>query len=41
MDNVFESIKKGLAEAVDYTEGKNVKVRVFQPEPVNVKSIRQ
>ncbi len=41
MDNVFESIKKGLEEAVDYSEGKTVKVRVFQPEPVNVKSIRQ
>lgn len=41
MDNVFESIKKGLEEAVDYPEGKTVKVRVFQPEPVNVKSIRQ
>ncbi|NHQ60770.1 helix-turn-helix domain-containing protein [Chlorobium sp. BLA1] len=40
MDNVFESIKKGLQEAVDYSEGKKVRVRVFHPEPVNVKSIR-
>lgn len=41
MDNVFESIKKGLEEAVDYSQGKKVTVRVFHPEPVNVKSIRQ
>ncbi len=41
MDTLFASIKNGLAEAIDYSEGKNIKVRVFQPEPVNVKSIRQ
>lgn len=41
MDNVFESIKKGLEEAVAYSQGKNIKVKVFHPEPVNVKSIRQ
>ena len=41
MDNLFESIKNGLIEAVDYSEGKNVKLGVFQPETVNVKSIRQ
>jgi putative transcriptional regulator len=41
MDTLFESIKNGLAEAIDYSEGINIKVKVFQPEPVNVKSIRQ
>jgi putative transcriptional regulator len=41
MDNLFESIKKGLEEAVDYSQGKKVNARVFHPEPVNVKSIRQ
>ncbi len=41
MDNAFKSIKKGLEEAVDYSKGKKVTVRVFYPEPVNVKSIRQ
>ena len=40
MDNAFKSIKKGLEEAVDYSKGKKVTVRVFHPEPVNVKSIR-
>ncbi len=35
------SIKKGLEEAVAYSQGKNIKVTVFHPEPVNVKSIRQ
>lgn len=41
MDNVFESIKKGLQEAVDYSQGKKVAVKEFHPEPVNVKNIRQ
>jgi putative transcriptional regulator len=41
MDNVFESIKKGLEEAIDYSQGKKINVREFQPEPVNVKSIRR
>ncbi len=41
MDNVFDSIKKGLEEAVDYSKGKKGAVRVFHPETVNVKSIRQ
>jgi len=26
MDNVFESIKKGLEEAIDYSEGKTITV---------------
>jgi len=41
MGSTFESIKKGLEEAVQYSEGKKVKVKEFRPEPVNVKSIRQ
>lgn len=41
MSSTFESIKKGLEEAVEYSEGKKVGVRVFKPEPVNVKTIRQ
>lgn len=38
---MFESIKKGLEEALDYSQGKKVMVREFHPEPVNVKSIRE
>lgn len=41
MSSTFESIKKGLEEAVEYSKGKKVRVRVFKPEPVNVKTIRQ
>ena len=41
MNSTFESIKKGLEEAVEYSKGKKVPVRIFHPEPVNVKIIRQ
>lgn len=41
MINAFESIKKGLEEAVEYAQGKQLKVREYHPEPVDVKSIRQ
>ncbi len=41
MNSTFESIKKGLEEAVEHSKGKKVPVRIFHPEPVNVKIIRQ
>ena len=41
MSSTFESIKKGLEEAAEYSQGKKVRVRIFKPEPVNVKTIRQ
>ncbi|NTU91061.1 MAG: helix-turn-helix domain-containing protein [Chlorobiaceae bacterium] len=41
MISAFESIKKGLEEAVEYAQGKQLKVREYHPEPVDVKSIRQ
>ena len=41
MDNAFESIKRGLEEAIEYAQGKKIEVREFHPEPVTVKSIRQ
>jgi putative transcriptional regulator len=41
MNSTFESVKKGLEEAVEYSKGKKVPVRIFHPEPVNVKIIRQ
>ena len=41
MDNAFESIIRGLEEAIEYSQGKKIEVRKFYPEPVNVKSIRQ
>jgi putative transcriptional regulator len=41
MHSPFQSIKKGLEEAIDYSQGKKVPVKVFHPKPVNVKNIRQ
>ncbi len=41
MNTAFESIKKGLTEAIDYIEGKSIKVNVYRPEKVNVKEIRK
>jgi putative transcriptional regulator len=41
MNNTFDSIKQGLQEAIEYSQGKSLKVKEFHPEPVNVKSIRQ
>ena len=40
MNTAFESIKKGLTEAIDYTEGKSIKANVYRPKKVNVKEIR-
>ena len=40
MNTVFESIKKGLTEAIDYSEGKQIEVNVYKPEKVDVKEIR-
>jgi putative transcriptional regulator len=41
MNDAFESIKKGLEEAIEYSQEKKIEVREFHPKPVNVKSIRQ
>lgn len=40
MNSTFESIKKGLEEAVAYSQGKPVEVRTYHPQPVDVKSVR-
>jgi len=40
MNTAFESIKKGLTEAIDYSEGKPIKVKAYKPEKVDVKEIR-
>jgi len=40
MSSTFESIKKGLEEAVAYSQGKPVEVRTYHPQPVDVKSVR-
>lgn len=43
MGKAFDSIKKGLTEAIGHAKGTKAGagVRVFQPEPVDVKELRQ
>jgi putative transcriptional regulator len=41
VNEVFESIRQGLQEAIEHAEGKPVKAIVHKPEPVNVKAIRE
>ncbi|MBC8550064.1 MAG: helix-turn-helix domain-containing protein [Candidatus Brocadiales bacterium] len=40
MSKAFESIKKGLTEAIDYAKGKHVKAVVHEFDAVDVKKIR-
>jgi putative transcriptional regulator len=40
MSEFFESIKQGLTEAVEYSEGKCPKAVIHQFSPVDVKNIR-
>lgn len=40
MSDAFESIKKGLTEAVDFSKGKKTKAVVHEFSPVDVKKIR-
>lgn len=41
MDTAFESIKRGLQEAIKHAEGRLPQARVHRPRPVDVKSVRQ
>ncbi|NTW53114.1 MAG: helix-turn-helix domain-containing protein [Chlorobiaceae bacterium] len=40
MGSTFDSIKRGLEEAMEYSQGNGVRMRECQPIPVDVKSIR-
>jgi len=40
MSEAFKSIKKGLKEAIDYSSGKKIAVKEFQPIHVDVKELR-
>lgn len=40
MSKAFKSIKKGLQEAIDYAEGKDIKARVFEPKEIDIKILR-
>lgn len=40
MKETYNSIKKGLEEAIEYSKGKKIGVRVFLPMPIDVKELR-
>lgn len=41
MSDVFESIKQGLLEAIDFAEGKDNNINVFKPNLIDVKELRK
>lgn len=41
MGTNFESIARGLKEAVAHAKGKKVAVKVYKPKPINVSALRQ
>ena len=41
MSDLFESIRRGLEEAVAHSQGEKTGVRLFTPEEVNVKKVRE
>lgn len=41
MGTTFDSIARGLNEAVAHAKGKKVAVKIYKPETVNVSALRQ
>lgn len=41
MSDVFESIKRGLAEAIEHASGKNKHIKIHKPASVDVKIVRK
>jgi putative transcriptional regulator len=41
MSSMFESIQKGLREAIDFAEGKPIKAVVHDISPLDVKEVRE
>ncbi len=41
MSDVFNSIKKGLEEAIDHSKGKPVKAIIHEFTPTDVKAVRK
>ena len=41
MGELFASIKRGIEEAIAHQKGENTGVRLFTPEEVNVKQVRE
>ena len=41
MSEVFDSIKQGLKEAIEFAEGKDNGAKVFKPKEIDIKKLRQ
>ena len=41
MSEAFESVKKGLSEAIEFAEGKDIGAKVFKPTEIDVKKLRK
>ncbi len=41
MNEVFESIRQGLQEAIEYAQGQPVNAQVHQPQAIDVKAVRE
>lgn len=41
MSSAFESIKQGLHEAIEYSEGRLENAKAYKPKPVDIKQIRK
>lgn len=41
MGKAFESISRGLNEAIAHAKGEKVAVKTYRPEPVDVSALRQ
>ncbi len=41
MSKAFDSIKRGLDEAITHSKGKQTEVRVFKPVDIDVKVVRE
>ncbi len=40
MDNLFDSLKRGMEEAIAHSRGEEGAVRIYQPRRIDVKAVR-
>jgi len=41
MSEVFESIKQGLKEAIEFGEGKDIGAKLFKPSEIDIKELQR
>ena len=41
MSNIFESVKRGMEEAIAHQKGKKTDIKVYKPTEVDVKKVRE